>query len=427
MLRICLISCIAAACVVTPCFAGPRDDVDEIADLIATYYFDPVRGDEIATDLRNEAALGSFDALTDHYDFAAALTARLKSRDAHLSVRWDGARSAAGASGSSPLSLQMDEMDAERRTNYGFVRIERLPGNIAYIDLRYVAEIDFSQSTSPAQRAADAALASITGADALVLDLRQNGGGAPSMVGYLVSAFTPRDADIYNTFHTRHGRDSERPAVAFAKPMLEIPLYILTSARTASAAEAIAFTLQTCHRATVVGERSAGAANPGERFFTKHGFSVFVSTGAPINPLNHRNWEGSGVVPDIAISAAKALSRAHELALRRVIRSKASAAIKQDAQWALEALYVVGRPFVPAALRQYEGSFGTYSMQVESGRLLARSGRRLPIELVPLRHDLFFGAGDPSRRFQFLRSGEAVVALEIHSSAGLFQHFNKAN
>jgi len=427
MLRICLIACTAVACLVRPCFAGPRDDVDEIAELIATYYFDPVRGNEIATNLRNEAEQGSFDALTDHYDFAGELTARLKSRDAHFSVRWDGAQSTAGASGSSPPPLQMDETDAERRTNYGFVRTERLPGNIAYIDLRYVAEIDFAQSASPAQRAADAALASISGADALVLDLRQNGGGAPSMVGYLVSAFMPANADIYNTFYTRYGRDSERPAVAFAKPMLEMPLYILTSARTASAAEAIAFTLQTCHRATVVGERSAGAANPGERFSTGHGFSVFVSTGVPINPLNHRNWEGSGVVPDIAIPAAKALSRAQKLALLGVIRSKAPAAIKQDAQWALEALYVAAKPFVPAALQHYEGTFGTYSMQVDAGRLLARSGRRIPIELVPLSQDLFFGAGDPSRRFQFLRSGDVVAALEIRSSAGLFQHFNKAN
>jgi len=177
----------------------------------------------------------------------------------------------------------------------------------------------------------------------------------------------------------------------------------------------------------VVGERSAGAANPGERFSTRRGFSVFVSTGVPINPLNHRNWEGSGVVPDIAIPAAKALSRAQKLALLGVIRSKAPAAIKQDAQWALEALYVAAKPFVPAALQHYEGTFGTYSMQVDAGRLLARSGRRIPIELVPLSQDLFFGAGDPSRRFQFLRSGDAVAALEIRSSAGLFQHFNKAN
>ena len=426
MSRKALILAAFAALLAGPCCAAPRDDVAEIAQLISSYYFDAARGSAIAADLKRDAAKGAFDHLTDHYDFAAAMTARLRPLDTHFNVRWVGAQAKPGAPESAGAALQMSTEDAERRTNYGFGRTERLPGNIAYIDLRYVADIDFTQKASPSRRAANTALVSAAGADAVILDLRQNGGGAPSMVGYIVSAFVPANADVYNTFHSRTGEDSERPGQNFANPMLQVPLYVLTSARTGSAAEAIAFTLQSCGRATVVGDRSAGAANPGERFGTEHGYSVFVSTGASINPINHRNWEGTGVQPDTEVPAASALIRAQEFALQKVLHGKAGAPVKLDAQWALDALHVTQYPYKPSSLEQYSGRFGIYSMQIESGRLLAHWDRRIPMLLVPLSRDVFFVEGDPGRRFQFLRAGGAIAALEVRTSTGLFfQHINK--
>ena len=130
--------------------------------------------------------------------------------------------------------------------------------------------------------------------DAVIIDLRYNGGGSPAMVGYLVSAFTPRDADIYNVFHGREGTESERPKDAYASPRLDVPLYVLISGLSASAAESTTYTLQAAHRATVVGEPSAGAANPGGEFPVGDGFNVFISTGTPVNPVTGKNWEGVG-------------------------------------------------------------------------------------------------------------------------------------
>ncbi|HJU38695.1 MAG TPA: S41 family peptidase, partial [Tahibacter sp.] len=160
-----------------------------------------------------------------------------------------------------------------------------------------------------------AALARLAACDAIVIDLTGNRGGAPSLVGYLVSAFTPPGADIYNTFHARNGGTrSEAPAEPYATPMLTVPLYVLTSGRTASAGEAFTYTVKNAKRATIVGETTRGAANPGRFFETGDGYAVFVSDGTPVSPVTKTNWEGAGVAPDVAVPAGDALDAALERA-----------------------------------------------------------------------------------------------------------------
>ncbi len=85
----------------------------------------------------------------------------------------------------------------------------------------------------------------------------------------------------------------------------------------ASAAESLAYLLKTTGRAVVVGEPSAGAANPGDWFDTGAGAAVFVSTGAPVDPRTGTSWEGVGVVPDVAASPERAEQVARQLLQRR--------------------------------------------------------------------------------------------------------------
>ena len=165
-----------------------------------------------------------------------------------------------------------------------------LPGNIGYIDMRGFADFAADGDQAPRQ-AADAALALVAGTDALIFDLRDNGGGSPAMVGYLIGHFVPDGAKIYNIFKTRGEPDSdEAPSAPIAgQRRLDTPLYVLTSGRTASAAESFAYTLQAAKRASVVGEASAGGANPGGGAPLGDGLSVFISSGTPINPISTRS------------------------------------------------------------------------------------------------------------------------------------------
>ena len=409
--------------------AGPREHVNDVAVLINDYYFDAQRAAKIAGELRREADAGEYDRLTDPDDLAVELTRRLKPLDGHFNVVWEGAASGSTAAPESARDMQpvppADFEAVDRRANYGFRRVERLPGNIGYIDLAFAANIDFKDPKSPAQAAADGALALVRGADAVILDLRGNGGGSPAMVGYLVSAFLERGKDVYNVFHSREGTESERPDVAYPSPMLTVPLYILTSARTASAAEAIAYTLQTCGRAKIVGERSAGAANPGMMFRTPQGFAIFVSTGSPTNPLNGRNWENGGVQPDIETSGERALARAQVLALEGILAGSIAGIEQVDAQWALDALRASVRPYTPARLSSYVGTYGPFEVTVSRGTLEAQRGRQPALALVPLQKDVFYVEGEPARRFFFVRTNDRVVAVEVRRSRGDGQRFNR--
>lgn len=391
----------------------PREIVGRTAKAIEDLYFDPAKGAAIAADLRKEAAAGQYDALTQPGDLATALSARLRPLDRHFSVSWRppvaGEPGPGRRPGGGPGAPGPDEEAVLRRANYGFSKVELLPGGIGYIRLDQFS--DFTAEGDPAKAAADAALALVANADALIIDLRDNGGGSPAMVGYLVSAFTPKNADIYNVFHSREGTEDERPPVWFAKPRLETPVYILTSGRTGSAAEAFPYTLQAARRATIVGEATGGAANPGGPAPLGDGYAVFISRGSPVNPITHANWEGSGVQPDVKTTAARALDTAQTLALTRLVET-GKGPTANDSRWALEALTSRAAP-PPFARADYLGTYGEMSIIEQDGRLAMQRAGRPPSLLAPLGNDVFFVDSAPARRITFQRDAAGkVVAFE---------------
>ncbi len=403
---------------------APRVAVGEIADAIQARYFDPERAARIASDLKAEIAAGKFDGLTDPRDLATALTLRLKTVDQHFSVEWRPKGADAGPGG--PLPPQMDNQSAARRGAYGFRDVSILPGNVGLIHLREFDNIDFSDPNDPARKAADSALQLVSNTDAVIIDLRDNGGGAPSMVGYLVSAFTPADADIYNTFHTRQGTRQEKPAIFYPHPRLDVPLYILTSGRTGSAAEGLSYTLQSAHRATIVGEHSAGGANPGGAVPTPSGFSVFISTGSPVNPITHTNWEGKGVLPEVETPSEKAQDAAWGLALEAALNKGLTGAEAIDARWALEALKArTGAPIAFDAAA-YEGQYGPVKIAADDAGLKIDRGRQPPGRLLAVGGDAFAYADDPTQRVLFERGPDGkAVALEVRTSGGRVTRFRR--
>ncbi len=400
--------------------AEPRIVAAAVADRIAAEYFDPKRGAEIAAELKAEAAKGVYDRYREPLDLAQALTARLRPLDGHFSVSWR-APSPTGTAGptprptAAPQGVPARRLEADRRANHGFHQVSVLPGNIGLIDMRYFA--DLSGAGQASQATADAALALVAGTEAVIFDLRDNGGGSPGMVGYMVSHFVPEDAAIYNTFKGRGPDQHETPPAKIrGARRLETPLYVVVSARTASAAEAFAYTLKAAGRATIVGEATAGAANPGGPVQAGDGFSVFVPFGRPVNPITGGNWEGTGVAPDVAVPAAEALTRARVLALEAVLKGGLEEPAATETRWALEAL----APAAPAELADYAGTYGVRSVAVEDGRLRMRQGRRPPLTLKPLSADLFAveDAFQPSR-VRFERGGDGkVIALVVMDPAG---------
>lgn len=441
---LCLALLCAGAQAATPTSTpDPRATVEEVAATIDASYYDIARAADIARTLRSEAGQGRYDRYRDPRDLATTLSSRLQPYDAHFRVNWRAPEAAAGPGqasrdaapraigGGPPPGARPPDEDFSRRRNYGLRRVEVLPGNIGYVDLRELPDLAFGEPEDPARRALDATLQLIGATDAVIIDLRDNGGGSPAAVGYLTSAFTAKHADIYNTFHIRREGTvhtiSEAPEDWYASPRLQVPLYLLTSARTGSAAEALAYTLKNAGRAQVVGQASAGAANPGREIPLSAGFSVFVSHGSPISPITHRNWEGSGVAPDVDVAPAQALETAQRLALETVLKRGLAGAAATDARWTLEALRARAEASADVAAADQADYPGQYErMRIErdqdpreGSRLLLRNGKRPPQPMAALQRDLFYLAADPAVRVRFERDRDGrVAALEVLRADG---------
>jgi C-terminal processing protease CtpA/Prc len=215
-------------------------------------------------------------------------------------------------------------------------RVERLAGNVGYLALREFAE---PEGAAPVFAAAMTLLART---DALIIDLRSNGGGYPPagdlLASYLVG---PRPVHLLS-FHYRPTDQTfeswTRDTVAGPRYGPARPVYVLTGRGTASGAEAFAYTLRHLGRVTVVGDTTAGAAHPGRDRRVGHGFAVFVPDGRPTNPLTGGNWEGTGVAPDIAVPVARALQAAHAAALRTLAEGTHDPARRREFHHALDAV-----------------------------------------------------------------------------------------
>jgi len=293
-----------------------------------------------------------------------------------------------------------------------------LPGSVGYIDMRSFPYISFRQPNDPARMAANSALQLVSGAAAVILDLRSAIGGYPEMAGYIVSAFTAPDADVYNVFHGRGAQESERPKEPYHAPMQNVPLYVLVSGSTASAAESAAYTLQAAKRAIIVGERTSGAANPGGMLPVGGGFNVFISNSTPVNPITGTNWEGKGVQPDVVIPVDRALEQAQILALQQVLKERGDSA-GREVQWALEYLMSEHAPRARVAAASFVGSYADAIVSTADGDLHVQRQRHPGMRLRQLRGDTFMVVGEPSLRVIFER-GEAntVVGFQLLRASG---------
>jgi hypothetical protein len=390
---------------------NPKHVIGQIADAIEENYFDIARAREAASALRTDAAAGVYDLYADDDQLAAALTRRLKPLDGHFGVAPPSV-----ATVDEPR-LTIDYDDQVRRMNFGFRTVEVLAGNIGYIDLRFFPDIDFDAAESPERQAADAALQTLAHAEAVIIDLRDNGGGSPAMATYLASAFLPANVNAYMVERDGSGRETSlRPSQPYPRPRSDIPVIVMISARTASAAEALPYMLQSAGRAIVVGQPSMGAASVAKPIATPSGFSVFVPFAETISPLTNANWEGDGVQPDIAGPIEQAKNHAWILALHKVLERGLPEAIAAEDLWIIQALESKA---VVMPLDSYPGRYRDAQVFIEHGSLRYKLGERPPWILRALSADLFTVEDEPTRRVRFNRDAQGrVTGLNVLWSEG---------
>lgn len=280
-------------------------------------YVFPEVAKQMETNIRQRIANKEYDALTSADEFARKLTEDLQSvsKDKHLRVRYSSQMIPERKPNSEPTAEQRAEFENNmRRINFAFEKVERLPGNIGYIKFNNFLAPELGAETVAA------AMNFVANTDALIFDLRENGGGDPEMVA-LISSYLFGDKPVHlNSLYWREGNKTEefwtKPIVS-GKKYGDRDVYVLTANRTFSAAEEFSNNLKVLKRATIVGETTGGGANPGGMFRVGDHFGVFVPTGRAINPTTKTNWEGTGVEPDVKVSKEMALKTAYLSALQK--------------------------------------------------------------------------------------------------------------
>lgn len=290
-----------------------------IAQLDSFYVF-PEVAKRMVDSLHARLARGAYDRYDNGITFAARLRDDLHEvmHDKHLglnySVRAFTARPAGGAPrppSPEDIARQRAQMDAD---NCGFRKAEVLEDNVGYLKFDYFADPDLCGAT------ASAAMNFLAGTSALILDLRENNGGSPPMVALVASYLLPPHTHI-NDLWTRSTDSTEqfftRDSVTGRRYDADKPVYVLTSHDTFSGGEEFTYDLKTQKRATIIGETTGGGAHPVRGRRIDEHFMIGVPFARAINPITHTNWEGTGVEPDIKVSADQALAKAKELIRQR--------------------------------------------------------------------------------------------------------------
>ena len=286
-----------------------------ITKLNETYVF-PETAQRMGDSIRARQRRGEYDAVTNGVTFASVLTEHFQSvsHDRHLRVNFSPRAIPDGPQGGGPTPDQIAQMRRRlEQINCGFVKVEQLDGNIGYVKFNMFADPDMCGPT------ATAAMNFVANTDALIVDLRDNGGGDPRMVAFICSyLFSQRthlnDLWTRSTDATQEFWTQDVPGKKIADNK---PVYVLTSKRTFSGAEEFTYNLKNLKRATIIGETTGGGAHPVRGQRIDDHFMIGVPFARAINPISKTNWEGTGVEPDVKVPASDALTTAQKLAAEK--------------------------------------------------------------------------------------------------------------
>jgi hypothetical protein len=304
--------------------AAVNSVIDQALKLLDEEYVFPDLAAKMNQAIRKRQAEGSYAGITTGQELAQQLTKDLRavSNDKHLRVDCSTEplpKPPAGGEPSEPTPQMKEEMrQMFRWQNGGYREVKRLSGNVGYLALD-----GFADDAGAAEPAA-AAMNFLAGTDALIIDLRHNGGGDPHGVALLCSYFFDGKPVHLNSLYSRKENKTEDfwtfKEVA-GKRYLGKDVYVLTGPRTFSGGEEFAYDLQTQKRAVTVGETTGGGAHPGAMMPLGEHFLMFVPTGRAINPITKTDWEGTGVKPDVPVAVDGALEKAHELAIEKLLKN----------------------------------------------------------------------------------------------------------
>ncbi|MGB6121440.1 MAG: S41 family peptidase [Bacteroidota bacterium] len=392
--------------------------IKEIVAQIEKIYPFPEIAQRMVVGVTGHLRDGKYAKYTNPAEFAQRVSADLGelSSDSHMGLTYNPAR-AAEMKASEEEGLEnpyaASTMETERWKNFGFKELRILEGNVGYLDLRTFFALKYAGET------AVAAMGYFANCNALIIDLRRNGGGWDDMVTFLASYFFDTDAGIVFGVGMSTKDSSFYPSVTSAyvpgKLLADIPLYILVSGGTASAAEAFASIMKNMRKdATLVGETTAGAENPLETVIIQDEYSLWGPGWKKIFSSAKSGWEGVGVEPDVKVAADSALTVAHWKALNLLKERAADDAERGKYRWAMDGVKASDTPMIiEEELRQgYAGQYGNRTVYLVGDELYYQYKDRPKRRMLAVSKEYFVVEGYDWFRVKFFRENGELAGFE---------------
>lgn len=397
---------------------------------LSAHYAFPDIARKIRPVLQAHLNKGDYDPARTKEEFASKLTADLikVSGDLHFLVGIDPKLIAEIKVKDNPAlkaKIRMEQLSRLEETNFGFDEVARLKGNIGYIRFSYFADPELAYDT------AAAVMRFVGNTDAVIIDLRYNNGGHLEMAQFLASYFFSSEKDqlLFDYYYNEDGKRVERgqwvlPGLP-GKRMVNKPVYILTGSTSFSSAEWFSYAMKKLGRATLIGERTAGGAHPVARKPVNDEFFVQVPIGQIQDPVDHGDFEGTGVQPDIPSPSILALPLAHKLALENL--AKTDEARRTELAWLLPSLTAdIERPHVDAGILQKAvGKYEGRQIVLDNGTLYYIWRDRFRVALEPIGPNLFAVEGVEDFRYRLNALHGKVIALERVNKDGSIQRYQR--
>ena len=357
---------------------------------------------------------GGYNAVDNPMEFGRIITDDLRSvcKDKHLTLLF------------APFMIKMERDKSKgdtnaanadlrrlRDDNYGFKEIKILPGNVGYLKFNAFRE------SQEAMQTAIGAMNFLANTGALIIDLRDNGGGSATMIQLISSYFFGGEPVHLNSFYYRENNLNEQtwtlPYVPGRK-LLNTDLYILTSNYTFSAAEEFTYNLKNLKRATIIGETTGGGAHPVKDAIINDHFMLMIPYGRAINPIPNTNWEGTGIEPHVSIARSAAYDTAYLIALDKLMEKEKDERYKTKYKWIIDGAKAKLNPSVPdlKTMKSYAGVYGARKITFENGALFYQRVNGPKLKMIPMSVDYFMFSEVDYFRLKILKENDKVIGLE---------------
>ncbi len=385
----------------------------------------------VKASLEKNLKAGLYDKIDDPNEFAQQITKDIQgiTHDKHLRFGFNPGMAADLLKGDGEENPEMQKRYAEemKQGNYGFKKMEILAGNIGYLDLRGFNEASIAKETGAA------AMNFLANTNAIIFDLRENGGGDPNMVKFLCSYLFEGKVHLNDLYYRKKNETEEYWTLETVpgKKMPNVDVYVLTSNYTFSGAEEFTYNLKNLKRATIIGENTGGGANPGGSVRITENFICFVPTGRAINPITKTNWEGTGIAPDIECKKEDALNVAQVEIYKKWISGAKSDEQKKKYEWAFDGLQATINPVAVTneEMQKYAGDYGPRKIYFENNQLIyERPGVLKKTKMIPITSTYFMLEGRDNFRVKFNTDGSgSVISLTGMYDDGAGEENKKVN